>query len=113
MIFNYFDWIGYDICGEVILNLLNYLEILKKVRIEFDIKNFFYFENIVLEILCLYLVVLIFFFYVVFEDCMVVGYDVLCGIMLLVNVWVMYRDLYVWEDLEKIKLEKFEKKGVD
>lgn len=113
MIFNYFDWIGYDTCGEAISNLLNHPEILKKARTESDIKNLPYLENIVSETLRLYPVAPTLLPYVASEDCMVAGYDVPRGTMLLVNVWAMHRDPYVWEDPEKIKPEKFEKKGAD
>lgn len=41
------------------------------------------------------------------NDCKVVGYDMFCGMMLLINVWVMYRDLKLWKEFEWFKLERF------
>lgn len=108
----------------VLLNLLNYLDVLKKVRNEIDCKvgldrfideldifNLLYFQNIVCEMLCLYFFVFMLFFYVVLEDCKVVGYDMFSGMILLINVWVIYRDLQLWEDFMSFKFERFEKEG--
>lgn len=109
-----------------ISNLLNHPEILKKAKTdidtkigldrlidESDINNLPYLQNIVSETLRLYPVAPTLLPHVASEDCMVAGYDVPRGTVLLVNVWAMHRDRRIWEEPETFKPERFEQKGVD
>nr|QWK52211.1 cytochrome P450 81D24 [Isatis tinctoria] len=109
-----------------ISNLLNHPEILKNAKTEIDakigldrlidesdIKNLPYLQNIVSETLRLYPVAPTLLPHVASEDCMVAGYDVPRGTMLLVNVWAMHRDPYIWDEPEIFKPERFERKGAD
>lgn len=41
-------------------------------------------------------------------DCVVEGYDVPNGIIILVNVWSIHKDEKVWDDLMNFKPERFE-----
>ncbi|ESQ46248.1 hypothetical protein EUTSA_v10000576mg [Eutrema salsugineum] len=103
------------------LNLLNHPEVLTKARTEIDtkigfdrlideqdIKNLPYLQGIVLETLRLHPVAPTLVPHMTSDDCILAGYDVLCGSMLLVNVWAMHRDPYIWEDPEMFKPERFE-----
>ncbi|EOA28842.1 hypothetical protein CARUB_v10025084mg [Capsella rubella] len=103
------------------LNLLNHQEILEKARTEIDTKvgfdrlidesdttNLPYLQRIVLETLRLYPVAPTLDPHMTSEDCMLAGYDVPRGTMLLVNIWAMHRDPSIWEDPEMFKPERFE-----
>ncbi|XP_010472320.1 PREDICTED: cytochrome P450 81D11-like [Camelina sativa] len=103
------------------LNLLNHPEVLKKVRAEIDTKigfdrlidepdtiNLPYLQMIVLETLRFYPVAPTLDPHMPSDDCMLAGYDVPRGSMLLVNIWAMHRDPSIWEDPEMFKPERFE-----
>ncbi|EFH54930.1 CYP81D7 [Arabidopsis lyrata subsp. lyrata] len=102
------------------LNLLNHPEVLKKARTEIntiigfdrlidesDTINLPYLQWIVLETLRLYPVAPTLDPHMTSEDCMLAGYDVPRGSMLLVNIWAMHRDPSIWEDPEMFKPERF------
>ncbi|CAH8310949.1 unnamed protein product [Eruca vesicaria subsp. sativa] len=105
-------------------NLLNHPEVLKKARTEIDevigsdrlieeqdIVKLPYIQNIMSETLRLYPVVPMLLPHLASEDCMVAGYDVPRGTMVLVNAWAIHRDPKMWEEPEKFKPERFEKEG--
>ncbi|KAL1200843.1 Cytochrome P450 81D11 [Cardamine amara subsp. amara] len=109
-----------------IANLLNHPEVLQKAKTEIDaqvgldrlieeqdIVKLPYLQNIVSETLRLYPVAPMLLPHLASEDCKVAGYDVPRGTMLLVNVWAIHRDSKMWEESEKFKPERFEKKGED
>lgn len=119
-------FVGLDIIVKifewVMLNFLNYFKIMEKVKIEidinvdkgclvddFDLLKFNYIYYIINEILRFFLFVFFLVLYYLFKDLIIGGYYVFKGIMLLVNVWVIYRDFDLWEDLIKFELERFEK----
>ncbi|KAG5381692.1 hypothetical protein IGI04_033162 [Brassica rapa subsp. trilocularis] len=107
-------------------NLLNHPEVLKKAKTEIDEKigldrlieeqdivKLPYLQNIMSETLRLYPVAPMLLPHLASEDCMVAGYDVPRGAILLVNVWAIHRDPDMWEEPEKFKPERFEKEGED
>ncbi|XP_048625584.1 cytochrome P450 81D11 isoform X2 [Brassica napus] len=107
-------------------NLLNHPEVLKKAKTEIDeqigldrlieeqdIVKLPYLQNIMSETLRLYPVAPMLLPHLASEDCMVAGYDVPRGAILLVNVWAIHRDPDMWEEPEKFKPERFEKEGED
>ena len=102
------------------LNLLNHPEVLEKARTEIDTevgfdrlmdeadtKNLPYLQWIVLETLRLYPVAPTNIPHMTSDDCILAGYDVPRGSMLLVNVWSMHRDPSIWEAPEMFKPERF------
>nr|QWK52221.1 cytochrome P450 81D11-1 [Isatis tinctoria] len=107
-------------------NMLNHPEVLKKARTEIDeqigldrlieeqdIVKLPYLQSIVSETLRLYPVVPMLLPHMASEDCMVAGYDVPRGTILLVNVWAIHRDPNIWEEPEEFRPERFEKEGQD
>ncbi|ESQ53355.1 hypothetical protein EUTSA_v10027312mg, partial [Eutrema salsugineum] len=105
-------------------NLLNHPEILEKARAEIDDKigldrlveesdivNLHYLQNIVSETLRLYPPAPLLLPHLSSEDCIVAGYDMPRGTLLLTNVWAMHRDPSLWEEPEVFKPERFEKEG--
>lgn len=107
-------------------NLLNHPEVLQKAKTEIvnqigvdrlieeqDIVKLPYLQNIVSETLRLYPVAPMLLPHLASEDCVLDGYDVPRGTILLVNVWAIHRDSKLWEESEKFKPERFEKEGED
>ncbi|XP_002451317.2 ent-cassadiene C2-hydroxylase [Sorghum bicolor] len=47
------------------------------------------------------------------ESCQVMGYDVLKGTKVFVNVWAILRDQKLWHDAEEFKPERFENSSID
>jgi cytochrome P450 len=107
-------------------NLLNHPEVLRKAKTEIDdqigvdrlveeqdIVKLPYLQHIVSETLRLYPVAPMLLPHLASEDCIVDGYDVPRGTIILVNAWAIHRDPKLWEEPEKFKPERFEKKGED
>ncbi|ESQ32632.1 hypothetical protein EUTSA_v10004055mg [Eutrema salsugineum] len=107
-------------------NLLNHPEVLKKARSEIDeqigldrlieeqdIAKLPYLRSIMSETLRLYPVAPMLLPHLASEDCMVAGYDVPRGTIILVNAWAIHRDPNTWEEPEKFKPERFDKEGED
>lgn len=61
-----------------------------------DCGNFLYLEFIIVEVFCIRVIVLLLLFYKVMCDMILGGYDVLKGIMFILNIWVMYYDKNEW-----------------
>ncbi|CAA0384024.1 unnamed protein product [Arabidopsis thaliana] len=107
-------------------NLLNHPEVLRKAKTEIDdqigvdrlieeqdIVKLPYLQHIVSETLRLYPVAPMLLPHLASENCVVDGYDVPQGTIILVNAWAIHRDPKLWEEPEKFKPERFEKKGED
>ncbi|XP_010514586.1 PREDICTED: cytochrome P450 81D11-like isoform X2 [Camelina sativa] len=107
-------------------NLLNHPEVLQKAKTEIDnqigldslieeqdIVKLPYLQNIVSETLRLYPVAPMLLPHLASEDCVLDGYDVPRGTIILVNAWAIHRDPKLWEEPGKFKPERFEKKGED
>ena len=101
-------------------NLLNHPEVSKKARTEIeeqigsdrlieeqDIVKLPYLQNIMSETLRLYPVVPMLLPHMASEDCIVAGYDVPRGTMVMVNAWAFHRDPNTWEEPEKFDPERF------
>ncbi|XP_010425654.1 PREDICTED: cytochrome P450 81D11 [Camelina sativa] len=106
--------------------LLNHPEVLQKAKTEIDnqigldslieeqdIVKLPYLQNIVSETLRLYPVAPMLLPHLASEDCVLDGYDVPRGTIILVNAWAIHKDPKLWEEPEKFKPERFEKKGED
>ncbi|PHT32040.1 hypothetical protein CQW23_28377 [Capsicum baccatum] len=51
--------------------------------------------------------------HIALEDCHVAGYDILKGIILMVNTWSIKRKLHHWESPGELIPERFEGKDID
>ncbi|XVF36361.1 hypothetical protein REPUB_Repub19eG0052100 [Reevesia pubescens] len=101
--------------------LLNHPEAMQKVRAEIDshvghgrllndsdLANLPYLRCVVNESLRLYPSSPLLLPHFSSEDCMVGGYDIPRGTMLMVNVWAVHRDPSLWEEPSRFKPERFE-----
>ena len=101
--------------------LLNHPEVLQKVRAEIfshvghesllndsDLAKLPYLRCVVNETLRLYPPAPILLPHCSSEDCMVDGYEIPKGTLLLVHAWAIHRDPSIWKDPTKFKPERFE-----
>ncbi|KAM7507805.1 hypothetical protein LguiA_018258 [Lonicera macranthoides] len=101
--------------------LLNHPQTLQKLKIEIDnnighhrlleeddLCKLPHLQNIITETLRLYTPIPLLVPHHASEDCIVGGYDVPKGTMLLVNAWAIHRDPKVWEDPTEFKPDRFE-----
>ncbi|KAL6961300.1 hypothetical protein U1Q18_039067 [Sarracenia purpurea var. burkii] len=106
--------------------LVNHPEVLKKARMEIDtqvgqdrlideddLSKLHYLQAIILETFRLFPTVPLLVPHMSSGDCTIVGYDVPCNTLLLVNAWAVHRDPKVWDDSTSFKPERFEGKEVD
>lgn len=104
--------------------LLNNPEMLKKARDEIDgcvnegrllqeadLPNLPYLHCFINETLRLYPVAPLLLPHEAAEDCIVGGYNVPKGTMLLINAWAIHRDPKTWEEPTKFKPERFRDGG--
>lgn len=105
-------------------SLLNYPEVLKKVRAELDthvgqdrvvdesdIPKLTYLKNVISETLRLYTPAPLLLPHSSSEECVIGGYKVPRDTIVLVNGWAIHRDPKFWSDAASFKPERFEKKG--
>ncbi|CAL1380298.1 unnamed protein product [Linum trigynum] len=105
-------------------NLLNHPNILLMAREELDkkigqeclidesdISNLSYLQNIISETLRLYPAAPLLVPHVSSEDCVVGGYHVPRGTILLVNAWAIHRDPNLWDDPTSFKPERYQNEG--
>ncbi|XWS21255.1 hypothetical protein CRYUN_Cryun30bG0039900 [Craigia yunnanensis] len=101
--------------------LLNHPEVLQKVRAEIvshvgherllndsDLAKLPYLRCVVNETLRLYPPAPLLLPHCSSEDCMVDGYEIPKGTLLLVHAWAIHRDPSIWKDPTKFKPERFE-----
>ncbi|WRX30116.1 Cytochrome P450 - like 10 [Theobroma cacao] len=101
--------------------LLNHPESMQKVRAEIDahdghgrllndsdLANLPYLRCVANETLRLYPPLPLLLPHFSSEDCVVGGYEIPRGTMLMVNVWAIHRDPSLWEGPSKFKPERFE-----
>ncbi|CAL5426955.1 unnamed protein product [Camellia sinensis] len=102
------------------------LAVLKKVRAEInahvgqdrlidehDISKLHYLQAIISETFRLFPTALLLVPHVSLDDCIIGGFNVPCGTLLLVNAWAIHRDPKVWDDPTSFKLERFEGREVE
>ena len=101
--------------------LANHPEVLKKARAELDkivgqdrlvdesdYSKLPYLQSIISETFRLYPAAPLLVPHESSEDCIIGGYDVPRGTMLMVNAWAIHRDTMVWEDPTSFRPERFE-----
>ncbi|XVE55803.1 hypothetical protein DITRI_Ditri03aG0186500 [Diplodiscus trichospermus] len=101
--------------------LLNHPEVLNKARTEIvntvgyerlidesDLPQLPYLRSIISETLRMYPPVPLLVPHESSEECMVEGYRIPSGTMLLVNIWAIQNDPKIWEDPTRFKPERFE-----
>lgn len=106
--------------------LLNHPEALDKARAEIDahvgpnrlldeldLPNLKYLQNIINEALRLFPPAPLLLPHESSEDCVVGGFDVPGGTMLLVNAWSIHRDPRTWREPTRFMPERFVSSGVD
>ncbi|KAM7265201.1 hypothetical protein ACFE04_002884 [Oxalis oulophora] len=104
-------------------SLLNHPDILRKARDELDVQlgeeliteqdisKLPYLQNIISETLRLYPAGPLLVPHCSSEDCVIGGYDIPRGTMLLVNAWAVQRDENYWENATSFRPERFETGG--
>ncbi|KAM5565785.1 hypothetical protein ABKV19_019686 [Rosa sericea] len=101
--------------------LLNHPDQLDQVKAEIDFKvgqgrlldeqdlpNLNYLQNVINETLRLYPPIPLLGVREASEDCVVGGFDVPCGAMMVINAWAIHRDPELWNEPTKFKPERFE-----
>ncbi|KAI7732041.1 hypothetical protein M8C21_008245, partial [Ambrosia artemisiifolia] len=101
--------------------LLNHPQVLRKAQNEMDRKigkerlvdesdmvNLPYLRGIINETLRLYPTVPLLVPHESSQDCIIEGYNVPCGTMLLVNQWAIHHDPKLWTDPERFNPDRFE-----
>ncbi|KAL6216652.1 hypothetical protein ACLB2K_009873 [Fragaria x ananassa] len=101
--------------------LLNHPDQLDQVRAEIDIKigqgrlldeqdlpNLNHLQNVINETLRLYPPVPLLGVREASADCVVGGFDMPCGTMMLINAWAIHRDPELWHEPTQFKPERFE-----
>nr|XP_011458843.1 PREDICTED: cytochrome P450 81D11-like [Fragaria vesca subsp. vesca] len=101
--------------------LLNHPDQLDQVRAEIDIKigqgrlldeqdlpNLNHLQNVINETLRLYPPVPLLGIREASADCVVGGFDVPCGTMMVINAWAIHRDPELWHEPTQFKPERFE-----
>ncbi|KAL0427082.1 UNVERIFIED_CONTAM: cytochrome [Sesamum latifolium] len=104
--------------------LLNHPEKLDKARAEIDnlignnrlvnetdLSKLPYLQNIILETFRLFPAAPLLVPHEASADCMLGGYDILRGTIVLVNAWTIHRDPFVWDDPTSFNPERFEGVG--
>ncbi|CAL5422113.1 unnamed protein product [Camellia sinensis] len=106
--------------------LVNHPEVLKKVRAEInthvgqdrlidehDLPKLHYLQAIISETFRLFPTVPLLVPHVSSDDCIIGGFNIPCGTMLLVNAWAIHRDPKVWDDPTSFKPERFKGREVE
>ncbi|CAL5419683.1 unnamed protein product [Camellia sinensis] len=106
--------------------LVNHPEVLKKVRAEInthvgqdrlidehDLPKLHYLQAIISETFRLFPTVPLLVPHVSSDDCIIGGFNIPRGTMLLVNAWAIHRDPKVWDDPTSFKPERFEGREVE
>lgn len=74
---------------------------------EVDCVNFLFFNCIVKEILWFYFFLFFVIFYFSVEECIFGGYCILVNIIVYVNIYVIGRDVVIWENLNWFNFIRF------
>uniref|UniRef100_A0A1W7HBR3 (+)-piperitol/(+)-sesamin synthase n=1 Tax=Scoparia dulcis TaxID=107240 RepID=A0A1W7HBR3_SCODU len=106
--------------------LLNHPDVLNKAREELnaqvgferlieeeDLSNLPFLQNIISETYRLFPPAPLLIPHQSSQNCRVGGYDIRRGTMLFVNAWAIHRDPELWEEPERFKPERFERKEVE
>ncbi|CAL5353227.1 unnamed protein product [Camellia sinensis] len=106
--------------------LVNHPEVLKEVRAEInahvgqdrlidehDISKLHFLQAIISETFRLFPAAPLLVPHVSSDDCIIGGFNVPCGTLLLVNAWAIHRDPKVWDDPTSFKPKRFEGREVE
>jgi isoflavone/4'-methoxyisoflavone 2'-hydroxylase len=105
-------------------NILNYPEVLKRVRDEVDthvgqdrlvdesdLPKLTYLRNVIYETLRLYTPAPLLLPHSTRDECVMGGYKVPRDTIVLINAWAIHRDPETWSEATTFKPERFDKKG--